>query len=215
MPGYYGRAVRKLVALAAAVTLSLSVAGCGHESDDDPQGADDSTAPATLPPTDPPSLDPSTDPEPADLGDAPVTALAAEDICERVPAASVTAALGTEVVSAEPERSLNPQCIYTYGGDSSSLATVSVATQRPEDVGGRTLQDAFDYVVDLNQDVGQPSELDVVDVAAGDRAVRLSGPTLTLVVMAVEDHLVAILGAPDVDPAALDSLAVVVGEALR
>ena len=144
---------------------------------------------------------------PVALGDEPLVPLTGDQVCAALAVDAATVAIGSEVAQAEPSAAQTPQCTYTYGGDSASLATFTVAAQRPVDVGGRGLQDAFDHVLEVNRDLAGGSDVEEAEVDAGDRAVRLTGSSLTLTVVAAAGHLLTILTTPDLDSAAVEALA--------
>lgn len=194
------RAGRAVTVLLAAALLTA----CGGE------GADETPVAAT--PTAGP--EPAEASEPVELGDAAPLTLTAEEVCAALTVDEASLALGTEVALAEVGSAATPQCSYTYGADSAALSTFTVAAQRPEDVDGRGLQDAFDHVLDLNVDLGGDGTVERADVEAGDRAVRLSGATLTLTVVASAGHLLTVLTTADLDPGAVESLAAAAADAV-
>ncbi|MDO9456264.1 hypothetical protein [Nocardioides sp.] len=209
--------MRSLVVL----VLLAALTACG--SDDEPVAADQvdvadtvSTEP-TSQPTSQPTTEPTTDtptPEPVDLGDDPLVTLTGDEVCAALTPAAATLALGTEVSQAEASDSETPQCTYTYGGDSATLSTFTVAAQRPEDIGDRGLADAFDYVLEVNRGLAVDTEVEEADVAAGDRAARLTGETLTLAVVASGGHLLTIITTPDLDTTAVEALAATAADAV-
>lgn len=205
-----GAATSPSAVLALVVALA-TVSACGDETpaaSTDPTG----TTPVESGTTEPGE---ATEAPGVDLGEAPVVALTAQQICQALPVAAASVALGTEVAQAEPSADATPQCTYSYGGDSSTLSTFTIAAQRPDDVGGRTLQDAFDYVLDLNRGLAaDAADVDEVEVEAGERAVRLTGEALSLVVVATGGHLLTIIATPDLDVAAVDTLAAAAATAL-
>lgn len=179
---------------AVAMLSVLALAGCGS---DDGRASDDPT--------------PSGTPASGGLGSDAVVALTGAQICDGVSTAAVSEAIVSEVVSAEPGTTDTAQCAYTYGGDSSTLSNVTVASMAPDDVGDRGLEDAFAYVVDLNS--APASGTEPVEVDAGDRAVRLSGESLHLGVVATGGHLLTVIATPDVTAAQVDALLRSVGSA--
>ncbi len=210
--------MRTLVALAVPVAL-VALGACGTDGSDgsDGSGASDRAPVADVPSssTSSPSSSPSSSPtEPVDLGDADLVELTGEQICAALPVATASLAVGTEVAQAEPADSETPQCTYTYGAESATLSTFTVAAQRPDDVGGRGLAEAFDYVVGLNRGLASDTGLEEADVDAGDRAVRLTGDTLTLTVVATGGHLLTIITTPDLDTTAVEALAGAAADAL-
>lgn len=168
-------------------------------------------------PTSEPTTDPTTDAttEPVDLGDEPLVELSGPEICEALSVDDATLALGTEVSQAEAAESQTPQCTYTYGGDSATLSTFTVAAQRPDDVGSRGLGEAFDYVLDINRGLATDSGVEEVTFDAGDRAVRLSGDTLTLSVVASGGRLLTIITTPDLDATAVEALSAAAADAVE
>lgn len=199
-----------------ATLLLLTLTGCGA----DVASVAETGAPGTPPTTATASTEPSEPPEPtepADLGDDPVATLTGEEVCAALPVDAASLALGTEVAQAEAADTDTPQCAYTYGADSASLATFTVAAQRPEDVGGRGLQDAFDLVVAANRTVAAEDATtapEESEVAAGERALRLSSDTLTLCVVASAGHLLTVVTTPDLDATAVEALCVATADAV-
>lgn len=193
-----------------ATLLLLTLVGCGA----DVASVAETGAPATPPTT---AAEPTEPTGPADLGDDPVATLTGEQICAALPVDAASLAIGTEVAQAEAADTETPQCAYTYGADSASLATFTVAAQRPEDVGDRGLQDAFDLVVAANRTVAAEDAAttpEEAEVAAGQRALRLSSDTITLCVVASAGHLLTVVTTPDLDATAVEALCVASADAV-
>ena len=201
--------VRTLV----ATLLLVALTGCGA----DVASVAETGTPVTPPTTAVDPTEPAEPTEPADLGDDPLATLTGDEICAALPVDAASLAIGSEVAQAEAAGTGTPQCAYTYGGDSASLATFTVAAQRPEDVGGRGLQDAFDLVVAANRTVAAEDATrtpEEAEVAAGDRALRLSSDTLTLCVVASAGHLLTVVTTPDLDTTAVEALCVATADAV-
>jgi hypothetical protein len=195
---------------AVALVAIGAFAACGGEEADERPVAGTPTASAE--PSEPAE---STEPaEPVDLGDAALLTMTAEEVCAALTVDEASLAIGTEVALAEVGTAETPQCTYTYGGDSASLSTFTVAVQRPEDVDGRGLQDAFDHVLDVNVDLGGDGTVERADVEAGERGVRLGGATLALTVVASAGHLLTVLTTPDLDATDVEALAAAAADAV-
>ncbi|MCW2815088.1 MAG: hypothetical protein JWN84_2543 [Nocardioides sp.] len=192
---------------AVALVAIGAFAACGGEEADERPVAGTPTAAAE------PS-EPAETAEPADLGDAALLTMTAEEVCAALTVDEASLAIGTEVALAEVGTAETPQCTYTYGGDSASLSTFTVAVQRPEDVDGRGLQDAFDHVLDVNVDLGGDGTVERADVEAGERGVRLGGATLALTVVASAGHLLTVLTTPDLDATDVEALAAAAADAV-
>lgn len=205
---------RLALAVLAAVPALVACGGVAPDKADEVPATDvldESTSP-TGTPSDPTSTAPT---EPVDLGDEPLVELSGQEICDALSVDDATLALGTEVAQAETSESQTPQCTYTYGGDSATLSTFTVAAQRPDDVGSRGLGEAFDYVLDLNRGLATDSGVEEVAFDAGDRAVRLTGDTLTLSVVASGGRLLTIITTPDLDATAVEALGAAAADAVE
>ncbi len=184
--------MRSRVALAAAITIALTACG----SDGATSGVDDEAGTST---------------ETSAEAIAPLTAT---EICERLTVASVAADTGLDVLRASPDDSATPQCAYEYANDTGAVSNLTVASMRPEDVGGLTGSDAFDFVVQINESVAGDGA-DTQAVSAGDAAIRISGTSLQLGVVQVDDQvLTVIIPTGDVEADAVDRLIATMATAL-
>lgn len=188
----------------------LSLVACG---DDDSPPADDSIGDESSGDAsdgDVSDGDTLTDPSEPTGGDGALTTLDAQDICDAVTADIVADALGTEVESAEPSTSGTQQCAYVYGGGSN----VTVASLSADEVGGAGGDAAFDRVLEINRSVAGGTDVDEAEVDAGDRAVRLTGGSLHLGIVSVDDLLLTVIAPPaDFDAEQFEALLVAVGAA--
>ena len=172
----------------------IALTACG--SDDASPGADDAAGPST---------------ETSAEATAPLTAT---EICDRLTVASVAADTGLDVLLASPDDAATPQCAYEYANDTGAVSNLTVASMRPEDVGGLTGSDAFDFVVQINETVAGEGA-DIQEVSAGDAAIRISGTSLQLGVVQVGDQiLTVIIPTDDVEPDAVDRLIATMATAL-
>lgn len=147
--------------------------------------------------------------------DGEATTLTGTQICERVAVESVAADLGIKVTLAEPDDSATPQCAYEYINDTGATSNLTIAAMRPEDVGGATGQDAFDYVVRINRGLAG-DDADEQTIAAGDNALRLTGSSLHLGVVQLGDHVyTVVVPAADVDTEPVNRLITTITSALR
>lgn len=142
-------------------------------------------------------------------GDAGETVLAAEDVCRRLPAREVAAALGVDSVAASPGTSDTPQCSYAFRTDDGIATDATVAALRPEeDLGGRRGEAAFDHVVERNRRATPGAEPRMTELDVGDRAVLLSGDNLHLGVVQLGWRVVTTIVHTEVaDAAAASALA--------
>jgi len=180
------RRTRSMLVVGAALVATLGA--CGSDSDSGADtGADVTTEAADVAATEP--VDSSGE---AIDNDAALAALTAEEICERLPFDSVGAALGLDVGLGEPSAMETPQCAYTYdsGGTTSN---VTVASMRPEDVGGRSAGEAYDYVLEINRGIAGDADVEEAQLDAGNGAVRISGPALHLGVVQVGDRVLTVI----------------------
>ena len=160
--------------------------------------------------------DPTDDParEPIGGGD-PIVALTSAELCERIDPAMVSDTLGLEVVGVEETMQSTPQCSIGYGLDTGVTSNVTVASMRPDDIGGRTGAEAFDYVVDVNRSIASGEEVEESTPEAGDRALRLSGSSLHLGIVAAGDHLLTVIvPASDATGEQVDDFLVALGDAV-
>ena len=179
------------------VALAAALSACGSDSDSDADSGSADTADVA-------GTEPVSTSDSAVANDAALAALTSEEICERLPFDSVGAALGLDVGLGEPSSMETPQCAYTYdsGGTTSN---VTVASMRPEDVGGLSAGEAYDYVLGINRSIAGEADVEEVELDAGNGAVRISGPALHLGVVQVGDRVLTVIvpagdaGGPEVD----------------
>jgi hypothetical protein len=135
---------------------------------------------------------PDTEPAADDADSSQSSTLTAAEICERLSIDSVAAELGLDVMNTEPDDSATPQCAYFYTNDTGATSNLTVAAMRPDDVGGATGQEAFDFVVRVNEGIsGDGAERQ--DIDAGDNATRLTGASLHLGVLQVGDQVYTVI----------------------
>ena len=150
-----------------------------------------------------------------DLGDGELAVLSAQEVCDTVTAAIVADTLGLDISGATAADSgSTPQCAYTYETDSGGTSNITIASMDATAVSGRTGQEAFDYVVEINRGVAGGTDFEEVDVDAGDRAIRFTGQALHLGIVAVDGHLQTVIVPRDVEGDAVDALLVAVGDAV-
>lgn len=198
----------RAVAMAVVVMVGIGASACSG-SDDEPND----TAARTVP-TDTVAATSGNGDDPGDTAGDVAATMTGEEICERLSISSVSADLGLEILTAEPDDTDTPQCAYTYQTGTGGISNLTVAAMRPEDVGGATGQEAFDAVVEINQAIaGDDADHQVLD--AGDGAVRLSGAALHLGILRLGDHVyTAIVPAADADADDVDRLIVSMATAL-
>lgn len=140
-------------------------------------------------------------------------ALTSEEVCAAVTGDDVGAALGVTVTEAEPDDSDTPQCHYNYTLESGSASNITIASMRSdEDLGGRTGDDAYDYVLDINRAVADDGDMQEVELDSGDRATRFTGNSLHLGVIDVDGRIFTVIVPADDAPAdAADALIDVIG----
>lgn len=126
-------------------------------------------------------------------GDGEITS---EEICAAVSTDAIAEATGLEVTGAEPSDGSTPQCAYTYVSPNGPDSNLTVAATRYTDSDAQSIEQAFDSAVQINlATVGGDAEQTEVD--AGDEAVILTGPVLTMGVLRVGDILASLIVAPD------------------
>jgi hypothetical protein len=179
-----------------AIVLALTACG-GDDADtsgtsgaDEPAGAD-SGAPGD-----------------DELGEAAVTAIRGEDICALLPGTDVGATLGLTIDTTQAYDTATPQCTYSFTTSTGSSSSVTIASLRGEgDLGGRSGDAAFEYVVETNRGLAGSSDFEEVDLDAGDRAVRFSGEALHLGIVFADGHLLTVIVPIDVtDASRVDDL---------
>ncbi|MDZ4825289.1 MAG: hypothetical protein SGJ13_02355 [Actinomycetota bacterium] len=147
-----------------------------------------------------------------DAGEA-VAALTSEEVCAAVTGDDVGDALGVTVTEAEPQDSGTPQCHYGYSLESGPTSNITIASMRSdEDLGGRTGEDAYDFVVDINRASADDGDMQEVELDSGDNATRFTGNSLHLGVVVVDGRIfTVIVPADDVPADAVDALIDVIG----
>lgn len=150
----------------------------------------------------------------SDLGNEPIVPLSGAEICDLIPAADVTAALGTEVPQATPFDLETPLCEYSLGGDS-WLFQISAPT--PDRIGATGLQDSYDALVDLHRRTSMYGGGEEAEIPAGDRAIRLTGAdgpnAFTIAFIASGGHLLQISSPGELDLAQVDAVVVLAATA--
>jgi len=170
--------------VASVLLISVVVGACGAESTDTMRDADEGSGSAATTETQANGSDRTG----RGRGDAANGGsgsgqgsgdLPAGEICERIPAADVEAALGISPITANPSSSPTPQCSYVFETDDGTRGDATIAALRTEeDLDGRRGQEAFDYVVNLNSSASRNGDPTRTELSVGDRAVLLSGGSL-------------------------------------
>jgi len=186
------------VALLAVATL---LGACGGDDDSAGDGTSDEASRAS-------DANGEAGVDAGGLDGSPIEPVAGTDICSRLATDDVGTALGLEVTAAQPYDTSTPQCAYTYDSASGAASNVTVASMRTDgDLGGRTGDEAFDYVVEVNRGVAGGTDFTEDDLDVGDRAVRFTGDALHLGILATGGHLLTVIvPTGDTDPAAVDQL---------
>ena len=142
------------------------------------------------------------------LGGAVITSISGEDICARLPGADLGVTLGLTIDEAVAYDTATPQCTYSHTSGTGSTSSVTVASLRADgDLGGRSGDEAFDYVVDINRGLAGGTDFEEVELDAGDRAVRFSGEALHLGIVFAGGHLfTVIVPVGDADAGRVDDL---------
>ncbi len=137
--------------------------------------------------------------------------LTAQEICDRLDAAAVGAAIGQTVTDARASAEATPQCSYSYSAGGTSY-NVTIAYMRPaEDLAGSEGAAGFDYVAQRNRSMAPGAQEQ--QVQAGQRALRLSGTSLHLGVVLTGGRVVTVLGNASLPAASVDRLIQAAGEA--
>lgn len=137
--------------------------------------------------------------------------LTAQEICDRLDAAAVGAAIGQTVTDARASAEATPQCSYSYSAGGSSY-NVTIAYMRPaEDLAGSEGAAGFDYVAQRNRAMAPGAQEQAIQ--AGQRAMRLSGTSLHLGVVLTAGRVVTVLGNASLPADAVDRLIQAAGEA--
>lgn len=156
-------------ALAATViALALVVSACGSEG-----GSDDASADAPRTTTTAASSDVTTP------GNPDTSLPTGEEICTKVPADTVSSALGLEITKAspsDPSADLAPTCTYAYTGAKGKAGAITVSALRPLDMAGRTGAEGYKLYLQVNKDFSKGVEFDEVAVDVGRESVRFTGP---------------------------------------
>jgi hypothetical protein len=127
-------------------------------------------------------------------------------ICERLTVATVAADLGLDVAVGRPDDSTTPQCVYEYLVSEGVTSTLTVAAVAPEDTGGGSGSDAFDLVVAANRTIAGDG-VEEQTINAGDDAVRLTGSSFHVGVLAVGDRIYTlVVPVDDAEPDGIDRL---------
>ena len=122
------------------------------------------------------------------------TALTSEEICARVPAARVAAALGIGSVEPRRSESSTPQCAYAFEGPDGVGSNATIAALHPDgDLGGRRGADAFDHVVTSNRAAVGDRPLDETRLDVGDQAVLMTTDRLHFAVVQFGPRIVTTL----------------------
>ena len=201
MPGHRSRRLRLLV-LVLVVGVS-PLAACG--------GDDGGSSATTAGAADSSGDDGGGD----DGGGDEIAVLSAQEVCDTVTADIVGEALGLDVTGAEAADSgATPQCAYTFESAGGGTSNVTVASMDTTSLGGLTGDAAFDYVAEVNRGVAGGTDVEEVEVDAGDRALRFTGEAIHLGIVAVDGHLQTVIVPLDAEAAAVDALLVAVATAI-
>jgi hypothetical protein len=201
------RSLTRILLVVAAVSMAV-ITGCGSDTDSarttssvNPTDVTD-TGPGTTSAVDPTDV---TDTGPGTTADATAggAAMTGSEICERLSADTVAGDLDLDVTAAVPDDSATPQCAYEYTSATGGTSNLTVAFMRPEDVGGRTGSDAYEFTLDINRAFAGEDE-EAVD--AGDEAVRLDGPGIQVGIVRVGDQVYTLLVPGDAEAAAVATL---------
>lgn len=190
---------------AAGLGAFVLLTGMACSSDGGSGSADDGTAVAADEPT---GTEPADAPTPSSAGSgSTIEALTGQQICDRLPPQTVGAAIGLDVGLAEADDSGTPQCAYEYTNGAGATSNLTVASMRPDDVGGLTGNDAYEFVLDINRQVAGDTEVEESTLDAGDGATVLMGASLYLGVLRVGDRVVTlIVPAGDATPPEVEAL---------
>jgi hypothetical protein len=212
--------VRRFVLLATLAAFGVATAACGSDDDDRAAPASDTTvdpsaAGAERTEDSEPSIG-DTEPSTSDSEAAtPLVPVAGADICATLTPDVVGVALGLTITGATPDDSSTPQCAYEYASGSGGTSNLTVASMRPDDVGGLAGAAAFEYVADINRSIAAGTEVDEVEPGIGEQSLRLSGEALHLGVLAEGGSLfTVIVPVDDADGAQVDALLGAMAESL-
>jgi hypothetical protein len=182
-----------------AATFAIALAACtGGNGNAQGNAAGNAAAP-------PPA--PAAAPVPAP-GLGPLTA---EEICDRLSAATVAEILGFDPTAVRASAGLGetPQCHYIYP-DGPGDVSITVAYMRPdENLGGRGGEAGFDYVAGLNR----APDAHVQPVRAGQRGLRLSNGNIHVGIVLTGGRVLTVIAVPSLSGATVDRLIQATGEA--
>jgi len=199
-----GRMTRRLV---AAIVI-VAVTGCGGDDAGAPEDGGSSTPPADSEP----AVD---DTVAATLGDAEIVALTGQEICDGLTADDVGSTLDVTVDDAQAYDTSTAQCTYGVTTPDGGVTSITVASMHPDiDLGGRAGDEAFDHVVAVNLSLGGDTEVDHVDLGAGDRSSRLTGPSLHFGIVGAGGHLFTAVVPTDIAASQVDTLMDVIASRL-
>ena len=141
--------------------------------------------------------------------------LTSQEVCDALPVEVVTEAVGLSVIAAEAgDSGATPQCAYTYESDAGGQSNLTIASMDSTAVGSLTGDDAFDFVADINRQSAGGTDVEEVDVDAGDRAVRFTGPGVHLGIVSTDGHILTVIVPIDADALAVDALLVAVASSV-
>lgn len=177
------------------VALVGVLAACGGDSSGSAEPSDKSTTT---------TADPAT-----------AASLTAQEVCDALPVDVVSGAVGLSVNTAEAgDSSATPQCAYTYDSDTGGQSNLTIASLDSTAVGGRTGDEAFDFVAGISREAAGGNGVEEIDVDAGDRAVRFTGPGVHVGIVSTDGHLLSVIVPLDADALAVDALLVEVASAV-
>jgi hypothetical protein len=203
-------------ALAVALAVLLPAAACGGSSSDSSDGSESGSDAAATASTTRPAADDDDhgdDDASGDEGDGGTgVILTSEDVCDTLDASLVGEATGLGIGSVEPDDGSTVACMYEYEGGSN----ITIAALTNEDLGGvATPEEAFDRAVQVNKlsTGADPDSIEVVEVDAGEEAVRMSAGVAELAIVRTSGHLfVVIAPAAGVAPAQVEALLVAIAD---
>ena len=207
--GFRGRQVT--IGVLLALLLGAGAVACSSDSSDE---ASDSTPVTAAADAGDATTDDAADDE-GDSGDgASEEALTSEDICGMLTAEAVAEASGLTVTEAVPSESSTPQCAYQYTSENGPDSNLTVAASRYTSSDAQSIEQAFDGAVEINISTAGGTDVETIDIDAGDEAVILSGVALDLGVLRVGNVLASLIVPPDaITPDQAESLMVVIGNA--
>jgi hypothetical protein len=141
----------------------------------------------------------------ASAPDAPP--ISGQEICDLVSGDVVGTALGITIDHVVASTSDTPQCAYVFADATGADDNVTVAAMRTEeDLGGRTGDDAFAYVADLNRTISAGGDTTETELEAGDRATLFAGSTLSLGVIDIGGRIVTVIVPPSTGAATTEAI---------